>query len=203
MPGRIKYRHHSHSTIPHARQRKVISHLTCRSMADSNTGVDASSIFSSNTGSNGFHLNKSTIVWLTIICVIVLAMLVIISCLLCRCKRRSKRAKRQSEGGTWHTHHPSLEVTDGRNEHYAWNRKAVPPGQSRIETGESGFSLQPLTKAAIKPAGTSNYPAEPMIVEEEVPIPGTPVFHARKTPSRYYSGLSSAWKRLSQIGRAY
>jgi hypothetical protein len=79
----------------------------------------------------------------------------------------------------------------------------------RVDTGQSGYSMTPLAKAAVKPAGHGYGEAHPGVrvveSEDDVSPSSTPV-HARRQKqarSRYYSGLSNAWKRISQIGRAY
>ena len=58
-----------------------------------------------------------------------------------------------------------------------------------------------MRKATARPAGAV-YPHEPAIVEQDFAEPGAPVF-ARKKENSYLSELSSAWKRVSQIGKAY
>lgn len=45
-------------------------------------------------------------------------------------------------------------------------------------------------------------PPQPVVGDEEEIDPLTPVY-ARKKESRYYSMINSAWKRVSQIGKAY
>ena len=189
-PGRVKHRHSTSRKPTIATAQRT---LYAR-MAEPDGG---SSVFQlTNTADpKGSILNKQTIIWLVVVAIIVVATLVIVTCLLCRCncKRRRAARKRHSNG---HSHHPSLEVTDGRNEHIAWSRNA--PIRKESDNG-GDFSLTPLSKATLRPAGAT-HPAEPVIVEEEVP--STPVY-ARNKGSRYYSGLRYSWKRISQIGRAY
>ena len=186
MPGRVKYKQVKRPAIP-AAQRDIIPRME--------DPAQTTSIFENNTAdTHGSMLNKQTIIWLVVISIIVIATLIIVTCLLCRCKCRKRKLKRHSNG---HRYHPSLEVTDGRNEFNAWNRNAPP----RAETYDSAISLEPLTKVAVRPAGVA-YLAEPVVVEE-APLTVTSPTYAGKKGSSYYSGLSQAWKRVSQIGRAY
>lgn len=192
MPGRVKHRH-STTRKPTIQVAQRI--ITARIADATDSG---SSIFQNNTADPERMFNTQTIVWLVIVSLIVVATLTIVACLLCRC-RRAKR-KRHSNG---HSHHPSLEVTDGRNAHFAWNKTFAP---MKSETEGSGSSLTPPSKAAVRPAGDVVHPGDPVIVEGEEVL-ATPVY-VRNKGSRYYSGfsqsrLSSAWKRISQIGRAY
>lgn len=94
-------------------------------------------------------------------------------------------------------------MTDGRNDHWTWNKHAPFGPIDREGTDASGFMLTPLSKAAVTPAGSQFmvHPGEPVVVDEEID-PLTPAY-ARNKGSRYYSGMQSAWKRASQIGRAY
>ncbi|KAK5174327.1 uncharacterized protein LTR77_001407 [Saxophila tyrrhenica] len=180
------------------------------------TPTDGSSLLSANTADPKSEiLNKHTIAWLVVIVVIVLASLVIISCLLCRCKRRRK--KRMNAAG--HSHHASLEVTDGRNIHSAWNKNAPHRPIDMLDQTRDGavaISLMPLTKAAVRPAGYSKevVPGVSVVEEEEDDAVSqlTPVYGRNRgatgmrreaTGSRYHSVLSNAWKRISQIGKAY
>ncbi|KAK3059113.1 hypothetical protein LTR09_000679 [Extremus antarcticus] len=130
-----------------------------------NGGADT--LLSTNTADPKSQLlNKSTLTWLTILILLVLGTLILISCLLCRCKRRRKNAKGERKRGvnaTGHSHHPSLEVTDGRNGFGAWNRNAphqevggVGGGMEMVDQTSAGEGLTPLAKAAVKPAGFGN-----------------------------------------------
>jgi hypothetical protein len=156
-------------------------------------------------------INKHTLTWLIVVAVIVAITFTVITCLLCRCKRRrSKAANKKKLNTAGHSHHSSLAVTDGRNEHWAWNKNAPKPEVERVGTGQSGYSMTPLAKAAVKPAGYFDDSRAPAVhvVEEDAVSPLSPPWRRgqqqqQKTGSRYYSGFSNAWKRISQIGRAY
>lgn len=150
-------------------------------------------------------INRHSLPWLIIACILLIGATVLISWLLCRCRRRRGKDGKEFLNRAGHRHHPSLEVKDGRNEHYAWYRHA--PRQ--IEMGDVGRvgtseSITPLRHAAVRPAGTGVHVVEE---EEDDVSPLTTRFDRRVTsevrPNRYYSGLSDAWKRISQIGRAY
>ena len=204
MPGRVKYHHgHKHPTILASQRKTRLLFSRMAAAASPEQAVD-SSLFANTADIKGSALNKETITWLVVVCVIVITSIIIVSCLLCRCRiRRRKAARAQGKKysifeGKRHSHHPSLEVTDGRNEHWAWNRYAEKPATG---TDLNGFTVTPLSKAAVKPAAA--YPAEPVIVEEEMSEMSPPHSRARKGGSRYYSGLTGTWKRMSQIGRAY
>ena len=145
------------------------------------------------------RLDKKSLIWLTILSVIVVTTILLVAWLLFRCTCRRKKVIRRHSNG--HRHHPSLEVTDGRNQFQAWN-KNVTPGD-RIGTELSGMSLTPLTKGAYISAARAGeldaHPGTPVVVEE---APLSPVFQRSKA-SKYYSGVSGKWKRISQIGKAY
>ena len=191
MPGRVK--HHHHPTIPNA-QRGFRKNLA--RMAQSNTPFLQLNSQSKPTPS------KEAIVWISILSVIVVATLIIVSILICRCtcSRKKRAARKRNRAG--HSHHASLEVTDGRNDHWTWNRHAPFGPVDREWTDASGCMLTPLSKAAVRPAGSqfTVHPGEPVVVDDKVD-PLTPVY-AKNKGSRYYSGIQSAWKRVSQIGRA-
>ena len=182
MGGRVKYR-------PGARpgQRRDLTQLVERQ-------ANATLFDSTTSGAQPFKLDKQTIAWLVILSVIVVTAMVVVGWLLCRCQCRKRRIKRYSNG---HRYHPSLEMNDDRNGFDSWNRNAPP----RMGTDEGGPVLEPLNRAFVQPAGFA-HPGEPVIVEEE-PLSSVSSAHTRKTGSKYFSGMSSAWRRVSQIGRAY
>lgn len=191
MPGRVKHRSSTRPTLPHRQRNK----LSAR-MAAAPPGPQTSLVFQQvSLSTGGQALSKQTIAWIAVVGAIVLVTLIVISVLLCRCKcRKRKERKRHSNG---QLHRVSYEVTDGRNKFNAWNRNAPP----LTEDGESGSSTTPLRPAAVKRGGVE-YPMEPVVVDEG---PATAMY-TRNSRSRYYSGLSSGWKRfsrISQIGRAY
>ena len=189
MPGRVKHRH---ARLKHKPTPPEHTKLLERMADTDQTGTDFD--LHSSLGHGEPILSKQAIAWIVIVTVIVITAFIIISWLLCRCKRRKKsKVKRHSNG---HRHHPSLEVTDGRNEHLAWNKNAKP---RKTDTDESGFSLTPLSKGGVAPAGTV-HPGEPVVVDE---VPSSPVYPTRHNRGKYYSGLGSVWQRVSQIGRAY
>ena len=187
MPGRVKHRPSTKSTISFS-QRRVHARMVDPAQTSSAFHLDTA-------GTKGLVLNKQTIAWMVVVAVMVLITLIVVSILLCRCTCRKRRKRRRHSNGE--LHRLSYEVTDGRNEFTAWNRNARP----RFELDQNGFSFTPLAPAAVKSAGDV-HPGEPVIVDEG---PQTPVY-ARSRGSRYYSGMSNAWKRvsrLSQIGKAY
>ena len=194
MPGRVK--HHTPTTA-HA---EGSSRKHFARMASAQTSSFPS--FSNQGGPPG--LSKEAIIWITVLSVVVVATAIIVGILLCRCTcSRKKRAARQRHANG-HSHHPSLEVTDGRNDHIAWNRSFLPQGsRARDGTNDDGFEMTPLAKAAASRGREhlSVLPPRPVVVEEEID-PLTPVY-SRKKASRYYSGINNAWKRVSQIGKAY
>jgi hypothetical protein len=158
-----------------------------------------------NTGGPA-KLSKEALIWITVLSVVVVATAIIVGILLCRCtcsRKKGAEKKRQREDG--HSRHSSLEVTDGRNDHWAWNKKYAPSGpMTKDGTAADGFELTPLSKAAVGPAGSpfEAFPAQPVVVDEEID-PLKPMY-SRSRGSRYYSGVQNAWKRVSQsIGRAY
>lgn len=165
-----------------------------------------SSLLSSNTADPRSQIvNKSSLTWLIIICLLVVGALILISWLLCRCRRRRGKDGQNFLNRAGHSHHPSLEVKDGRNDHHAWYRHA--PRQlelmdvSRMGTSES---ITPLAQAAVRHAGAGVYVVDKEDDDDVSPL--TTKFRREASgvkPNRYYSGLSDAWKRISQIGRAY
>ena len=192
MPGRVKYRAFLKPTVL-----RPVARLAARMASPQQQAEDP--VFNLSADKSRLTVSEASIIWLTVIGVVVLASFILVCWLLCRCTCRKKKMRRHSNG---HRHHPSLEITDGRNEFHPWNSNAPPLSPARAETGESGISLQPLTRAAVKPA-REVHPGEPVIVDEEEPA--TPVY-ARSRGSRYYSGISSvrnSLKRWSHIGRAY
>lgn len=151
-----------------------------------------SSLFPSS-GAKPLALTHTAIIGLSVAAFIAVLGFTIAMALLCSscCGRRRRVANRQ--------------VLDDRNEFPAWNPNA--PGPLYEGRGD-GFEMQPLTKAAVRPAGAEDvHPGEPVVVDDA--DLAAPRFGAGERKStRYYSGWrdTGAWKRLSrfsQIGRAY
>lgn len=141
------------------------------------------------TNDNGPMLDKSSIVWISILSVLAAACFIFAIWLLFRCKcGRGRKSKRQANR---HRYHPSLDMKDGRNEFEAWNKS-----EARVD---SVSSVRPLSSAAVPPAGFV-HPGNPVIVDE-VHLQPIPTYGRNK--ERYYSGLSSSLKRFSSIGKAY
>ena len=84
----------------------------------------------------GPRLSRGAIIWLVIVMIVVLSVLGVVSWLLCSCKyRRFRHVRRHSNGERYH---PSLEITDGRNEFSAWNRNQTQHHHSIKQSTEVG-----------------------------------------------------------------
>jgi len=207
MPNRVKHNQHAqHHEPAHLKPRPHLAHLR-RDEPGAPPAQAGSSIFDVSNGAKGITLNKPTIIWLVVVSVIVAASILTVCILLCKCKRRNKNVKRHSNGHRWH---PSMEVTDGRNDFALWNRNAMPRGKQdeamRMGTFESGDSTTPLRPAAAR--ATAPAVMEPVVVDYADGHGSTFAPNGGARPSvknsRYYSKQrQSWWNRISQIGRAY
>jgi hypothetical protein len=150
--------------------------------------------------------SKQAIVWLTIVSVLVVATAIVVTILLCRCtcNRKKKERKYHANG---HSHHSSLEVTDGRNDHAAWNRSFTPVGPRTIDGADAdGFALTPLARAAERPEPEhlDVLQPRPIVIDEVDPLtPMSAPARMARGSSRYHSGVNAALKRVIQIGKVY
>lgn len=157
-------------------------------MLDQQTSTLPTSV--TQPGSQPILLTHQAIIWLVIISVIVVSTFAVVIWLLCRCSC-TKRRRRNSTA-----------VLDDRNNYSQWNSNAPISDEA---FGPSDIQLQPLTKAAVRPAGAAHeqHPGEPVIVDENTTAPAYP----NQKNSRYYSGWKDGalrrFSRVSQIGKAY
>jgi len=136
-----------------------------------------------------------------VVCMVATAIAgVAVYCLLSRCwaKRQAKALGQPIPNGH--------ELYDNRNMYQAWNKNAAPlppvpeyPGYGTEMKGNRKEDVQPLAKAAVKPAGAV---MEPMVGEEG----GQELFtRSSRKGSRYYTGSNWAKRfssRFSHIGVA-
>jgi len=188
MGGRVKLR--SIPSLPTIIPAGIvpISSLAVRAAADTAPPPADSTVVALETGAQHISLDESSIIWLSILSVIVLASVVVIAWLLFRC-HGWRKGKRYLNG---HRHHPSLEVNDGRNQFDLWNRNA-----RRGERLASDASVIPLT-ATPAPVPAVVHPGNSVVIDE------APVNQdgSARANGRYYSGLGGALKRWSSVGRA-
>jgi len=187
MGGRVKLR--SIPSLPTTIPAGIvpISRLAVRAAADTAPPPADSTVVALETGAQHISLDKSSIIWLSVLSVVVLASVVVIAWLLFRC-HGCRKGRRYLNG---HRHHPSLEVNDGRNQFDLWNRNAR--HGARLA---SDASVIPLTAMPTVPAVV--HPGNPVVIDE------APVYNegSARANGRYYSGLGGALKRWSSVGRA-
>lgn len=137
-------------------------------------------------------LSKQAVIALVVLGVFVGIVGVVVYCLLSRSwsKRQAKALGQPVPRG--HS------LSDNRNDYPAWNKNAAPLPPLPEYPAYAKSEVQPLAKAAVKPAGAV---MKPMVVEEA----GREVFTRRSTKGRYYTGSNWANRltaRFSQIGVA-
>jgi hypothetical protein len=105
-------------------------------------------------------LSKASIIGIAVIGTIVALGFAVASVLLCK---YSRNRKRRAEG---------RRVLDDRNSYPAWNPNAPPVPEFAQRRTNSGVELQPLSKAAVRPAGHDSpeirglaHPGEPVVVD--------------------------------------
>ncbi|KAK5117624.1 hypothetical protein LTR62_005047 [Meristemomyces frigidus] len=148
------------------------------------------------TNSQPSLISTTAIAWIVIVAVIVTAATVTALYLLCSCCRSRKSRS------------VATRPLDDRNHFHPWNPDVSP---YPAPEGESELELQPLAKAAVRPAGRqqTSEMVEPEIMEEANGGEMGPPPYRKERGTRYYGNREEEglWARISQrfstVGKAY